>query len=338
MNLPQPRWYTELNRYQWWVSSWWPPWGGCSTRWISGCLSWHAAEHWKNFWGRRPPRERQIPGEYCHGHDANRLGNRGLIFGTLGDRLGRVKTLMLTVATYLLFTGLSGLSLSPWDFILYRFLTGLGVGGAFGAAVTWRPRKCSARARPHALGSLQALSAIGNILGSLVGLILLPITIQMGWTVLGRRSHPRMAADVFRGSRPRLVGSGDYDDTPRTAGLASKRGRLPGEAASRGEPPVKLGSWREMWSDRRWRKTRLDRSLAGAGGERWGFGRSAFWSPELIRGHVLAQHTKEHQDRVSSIATRVRDRGVLWSHGLYLDHRPCWTAEGLCFFLPACLW
>src|SRR5947209_1311552 len=59
----------------------------------------------------------------------------GIGFGVLGDRLGRVKTLIWTILLYSLFTGLSALSVTVWDFMAYRLLTGFGVGGAFAASV-----------------------------------------------------------------------------------------------------------------------------------------------------------------------------------------------------------
>src|ERR1043165_1306888 len=55
----------------------------------------------------------------------------GLIFGVLGDRIGRVKTMIITILAYSVFTGLSAFSTGIWDFSAYRFLTGLGVGGQF---------------------------------------------------------------------------------------------------------------------------------------------------------------------------------------------------------------
>src|SRR5688572_17981097 len=55
----------------------------------------------------------------------------GLFFGVLGDRIGRAKTMMWTILLYSLCTGLSSFSVGVWDFALYRFLTGLGVGGEF---------------------------------------------------------------------------------------------------------------------------------------------------------------------------------------------------------------
>src|SRR5579883_167691 len=50
----------------------------------------------------------------------------GIIFGVVGDRMGRARTMVLTILLYSMFTGLSALSVGVWDFALYRFLTGLG--------------------------------------------------------------------------------------------------------------------------------------------------------------------------------------------------------------------
>src|SRR5271170_6191329 len=44
----------------------------------------------------------------------------GLVFGLMGDRWGRTRTMMATILLYSLFTGLSALAMSFWDFCLYR--------------------------------------------------------------------------------------------------------------------------------------------------------------------------------------------------------------------------
>src|SRR5688500_7089209 len=62
-------------------------------------------------------------------------GVGGMIFGALGDRYGRAKMLTLTILIYSSFTGLSYFSRGTFDFTVFRFLTGLGVGGVFGLAV-----------------------------------------------------------------------------------------------------------------------------------------------------------------------------------------------------------
>jgi MFS family permease len=90
-------------------------------------------------------------------------GAGGLVFGPLGDRYGRSKMLTISVLIYSCCTGLTFFSQSYIDFALFRFLTGLGVGGVFGLAVALIAESLPDTARAGALGMLQILSTIGNI-------------------------------------------------------------------------------------------------------------------------------------------------------------------------------
>ena len=90
-------------------------------------------------------------------------GVGGLIFGALGDRYGRARMLTITVLIYSVFTGLTFFSQTYWDFAICRFLTGLGVGGVFGLAVSLIAETLPDSSRTGALGMLQVLSTIGNI-------------------------------------------------------------------------------------------------------------------------------------------------------------------------------
>src|SRR5262245_52442255 len=63
-------------------------------------------------------------------------GTGGLIFGALGDRIGRAKTMVVCILIYGAFTGLSALTQGFWDFDGYRFLVGLGVGVFFAVSVS----------------------------------------------------------------------------------------------------------------------------------------------------------------------------------------------------------
>jgi MFS family permease len=94
----------------------------------------------------------------------------GLTFGALGDQYGRAKILSICVLLYSLFTGLSAFSTGFWDFCLYRFLTGLGVGGVFGLAVALVADSIPDHTRAPALGLLQSLSTWGNIAAGLIGM------------------------------------------------------------------------------------------------------------------------------------------------------------------------
>jgi len=94
----------------------------------------------------------------------------GICFGIMGDRVGRVKTLILTILLYAIFTGLSAFSTGPPDFYAYRLLTGLGVGGVFAAAVTLLAETMPNNARPYTLGLFQASSVTGNCTAALTSM------------------------------------------------------------------------------------------------------------------------------------------------------------------------
>ena len=54
-------------------------------------------------------------------------------FGWLTDRLGRKKLFFITLAVYLTATAATGFSWDFWSFLLFRFITGAGIGGEYTA-------------------------------------------------------------------------------------------------------------------------------------------------------------------------------------------------------------
>jgi MFS family permease len=90
----------------------------------------------------------------------------GILFGIFSDKYGRVKAMVVTLLAYTIFAGLSGLARNSTEFLVYRFLCGLGVGGMFGSATTLLAESVTPRFRTFALGIMQSLSAVGNILAS----------------------------------------------------------------------------------------------------------------------------------------------------------------------------
>src|ERR1051326_1361546 len=162
-------WWRELNKYHWFVLI------VAALGWMFDCLDQQI------FNIARGPAMKDLVGDPTkvgqYGGYATSIfligwATGGLIFGILGDRIGRARTMMWTILLYSAFTGLSALSVGFWDFALYRFLTGLGVGGEFAVGVSLVAEVMPARARPYTLGLLQALSAIGNISAALSGLAL----------------------------------------------------------------------------------------------------------------------------------------------------------------------
>jgi len=160
-------WYRELNRYHWFVL-------------IVAALGWLFDTMDQQLFNlARVPAMRALlkPGEdvalYSGYSTAIFLigwATGGLTFGVLGDKIGRAKTMMWTILIYSICTGLSALSTGFWDFAFYRFITGLGVGGEFAVGVSLVAEVMPDKARPHALGLLQALSAVGNVSAALISM------------------------------------------------------------------------------------------------------------------------------------------------------------------------
>ena len=94
----------------------------------------------------------------------------GIIFGILGDKLGRARTMVLTILVYSIFTGVSGIAHSLWEFILYRFLCGLGVGGQFAVGVALVAEYMPNDIRPRTLAFLQAMANWGNVTAAMIAI------------------------------------------------------------------------------------------------------------------------------------------------------------------------
>lgn len=109
----------------------------------------------------------------------------GGFFGRIGDRLGRSRTLCLTILTYAGFTGLAAAAQTWWQLALFRFLAALGIGGewAVGASLlseTW-PRHW----RPWIAAVLQTGVNVGILLAVLAHYLMAPIVAtQPRWLFL----------------------------------------------------------------------------------------------------------------------------------------------------------
>jgi MFS transporter, SHS family, sialic acid transporter len=60
----------------------------------------------------------------------------GILFGRLGDRIGRVRAMTLSVLVYAGCSGLAGFAQAPWQMAVLRFLGALGMGGEWALGVS----------------------------------------------------------------------------------------------------------------------------------------------------------------------------------------------------------
>jgi MFS family permease len=102
----------------------------------------------------------------------------GVLFGFLSDRYGRKRVLQSTILVYSLGTFLCGLSNNLETLILFRIITGLGVGGEWATGQTFIGETFPAKLRGRYGSLMQTGAPLGILLASLVGGFLTP---YIGW-------------------------------------------------------------------------------------------------------------------------------------------------------------
>jgi MFS family permease len=102
----------------------------------------------------------------------------GVIFGYLSDRYGRKTVLQWTIVVYSIGAFLCGFAVSLESLILFRIITGLGVGGEWATGQTYIGETFPAKFRGRYGSLMQTGAPIGIALASIVGGILEP---NIGW-------------------------------------------------------------------------------------------------------------------------------------------------------------
>jgi MFS family permease len=109
-----------------------------------------------------------------------------LLFGYLTDRFGRKKLFMLTLAVYLVATAMTALSFAPWWFLLFRFLTGLGIGGEYAAINSAIDELIPSRHRGRVDLGINGTYWLGAAVGALLSIVVLNEKLlpgNVGWRV-----------------------------------------------------------------------------------------------------------------------------------------------------------
>ena len=91
----------------------------------------------------------------------------GIIFGIMADKYGRVKVFSWTILIFSVFTGLCAISPNYETFAIFRFLSGLGLGGEFGIGMTLVSESWPKHKRSRATSIVALGFQIGIILATL---------------------------------------------------------------------------------------------------------------------------------------------------------------------------
>lgn len=245
MNAPPQKWYSSVTRYQWLVL-------------IIASLGWV----FDTFEGQlfnltRGAMLADILGVMPGDPEAKRWGDiflgiflaggtlGGLLFGSLGDKIGRKPVMVLTILFYSVFSGLTYFATELWHVGVLRFLVAMGVGGEWAVAAALVAEIFPKHARTHAGGIFHATGVIGTWMATLTAM-------QVG-------SEWRIAYLI--GVIPALL----------TLWVRSsvKEPESWQEARESGRP---MGSFSDLFGDARWRRRALlGMALAAVGlGTFWG--------------------------------------------------------------------
>lgn len=166
-----------------------------------------------------------------------------IVFGHLGDRIGRRRTLLITIALMGVATGLVGLlptgegwaAFGAVALVVLRIAQGLSLGGEWGGAVLLATEHADARRRPFFASLPQLGSPIGSVAAG--GLMLLMFfglgpeaMVAWGWRVPFLLAIPLIAVSLYL--------RWSIDETPVFKELAAKgeRSRMPVVEAVRSQP------------------------------------------------------------------------------------------------------
>jgi MFS family permease len=99
----------------------------------------------------------------------------GLVFGWLGDRVGRVRAMTWSILCYSLFTGLCYFATEPWHLGALRFIAALGMGGEWALGVALVMESWPEKLRPLMAGFIGAAANCGYALIAIIA-IKFPVT------------------------------------------------------------------------------------------------------------------------------------------------------------------
>ena len=94
----------------------------------------------------------------------------GVVFGWLGDRIGRVRAMTLSILTYAIFSGLGGFAAAPWHMVVTRFFASLGMGGEWSLGVALVMEVWGGRSRALLAGLIGAAANFGYMFVAVLSL------------------------------------------------------------------------------------------------------------------------------------------------------------------------
>ncbi len=122
---------------------------------------------------RLPPRTRQLIAQWNGLAIAGFLigaATGGVLFGWLGDRLGRVRAMTASILTYALCSGLAAFAIHPWHIVAVRFIAALGMGGEWSLGVALVMEIWGERSRALLAGVIGSAANLGFAIAAILSM------------------------------------------------------------------------------------------------------------------------------------------------------------------------
>lgn len=108
----------------------------------------------------------------------------GIVFGWLGDKIGRVKAMAWSILCYSIFSGAGYFAEAPWHLALFRFIAALGMGGEWALGVALVMETWPDKHRPWLAAAIGAAANVGMALVGVVARIFVVTPDSWRWLFL----------------------------------------------------------------------------------------------------------------------------------------------------------
>ncbi|MDO8545617.1 MAG: MFS transporter [Opitutaceae bacterium] len=108
----------------------------------------------------------------------------GVVFGWLGDKIGRVRAMALSILCYSVFTGVIYFASQPWHLAGARFVAALGMGGEWSLGVALVMEVWPEKHRPLMAGIIGAAANVGYVVIAVIGMFFKVTVDSWRWVAL----------------------------------------------------------------------------------------------------------------------------------------------------------
>lgn len=210
----------------------------------------------------------------------------GVIFGSLADRIGRARTLALTIIVYSLFTFVTAFAREAWQLIALRFVVALGTGGEWAVGAAFVAEVFPKRSRPWMGSIFHGSSVLGTFMAVFAGAYII--------------GNPALGENAWRwgfalGALPALLVLWiRWKVKEPEKWVAAKESATAEHQRS--------GSVRELFSRDFWKLTAIGVALATTG-------IATFWGVHIFGKSVTLHIHQEQQARIAEVADIARPTG-----------------------------